>query len=109
MPEPEIYPPSTTLDNTPALKDKRSEEISAYLQDNSDRVFNSLVVAVYDEKPNWHPLSDVNSRYGAETTLKLSDETIESVGFLTLEAMKSCSCWTDSTAWPASSERSVAV
>ena len=67
-----------------ALEDKRSEEIAAYLQDNSDRFFNSLVVAVYDGEPNWHPLSNVKSRYGAETTLELSEETIESVGFFTL-------------------------
>ena len=67
-----------------ALEDKRSEEIAAYLQDNSDRFFNSLVVAVYDGEPNWHPLSNVKSRYGPDTTLELSEETIESVGFLTL-------------------------
>lgn len=67
-----------------ALEDKRSKEIAAYLQDNSDRFFNSLVVAVYDGEPNWHPLSDVKSRYGSTATLELSEETIESVGFLTL-------------------------
>ena len=67
-----------------ALEDKRSEEIAAYLQDTPDRFFNSLVVAVYDGEPSWHPLSDVKSRYGTQNALELSDETIESVGFLTL-------------------------
>ena len=67
-----------------ALEDRRSKEIAAYLQDNSDRFFNSLVVAVYDGEPNWLPLSDVKSRYGAETIPELSEATIESVGFLTL-------------------------
>ena len=67
-----------------ALEDKRSKEIAAYLRDNSDRFFNSLVVAVYDGEPNWHPLSEVKSRYGTQTALELSEETIESVGFLTL-------------------------
>ena len=67
-----------------ALEDKRSKEIAAYLRDNSDRFFNSLVIAVYDGEPNWHPLSDVKSRHGTQTTLELSEETIESVGFLTL-------------------------
>ena len=67
-----------------ALEDKRSKEIAAYLQDNSDRFFNSLVVAVYDGEPNWHPLSDVKSKYGSPTALEPSEETIESVGFLTL-------------------------
>ena len=67
-----------------ALEDKRSKEIAAYLKDNSDRFFNSLVVAVYDGEPNWHPLSDVKSRYDTQPALELSEETIESVGFLTL-------------------------
>ena len=67
-----------------ALEDKRSKEIAAYLRDNADRFFNSLVVAVYDGEPSWDPLSDVKSRYGTENTLELSEETIASVGFLTL-------------------------
>ena len=67
-----------------ALEDKRSKEIAAYLQDTPDRFFNSLVVAVYDGEPNWHPLSDVKSRYDTQPALELSEETIESVGFLTL-------------------------
>ena len=67
-----------------ALEDKRSKEIAAYLRDTSDRFFNSLVVAVYDGEPNWHPLSDVKSRYSTPNPLHLSEETIESVGFLTL-------------------------
>ena len=66
-----------------ALEDKRSRQIAAYLQDRSDRFFNSLVVAVYDGEPNWHPLSDVKSRY-AQGSLELSEGTIQSVGFLTL-------------------------
>ena len=34
-----------------ALEDKRSKEIAAYLQDNSERFFNSLVVAVLMANP----------------------------------------------------------
>lgn len=67
-----------------ALEDKRSKEIAAYLRDTSDRFFNSLVVAAYDGEPSWHPLSDVKSRYATPSPLHLSEETIESVGFLTL-------------------------
>ena len=67
-----------------ALEDKRSEEIAAYLMNTSDRFFNSLVVAVYDGEPTWHPLSNVESRYDTQDRLTLSEETIESVGFLTL-------------------------
>ena len=67
-----------------ALEDKRSKEIAAYLRDTSDRFFNSLVVAVYDGEPLWHPLSHVESRYIEQDHLELNEETIESVGFLTL-------------------------
>ena len=67
-----------------ALEDKRSEEIAAYLKDTPDRFFNSLVVAVYGGEPSWHPLSDVKSRYPTQDSLDLSEETIQSVGFLTL-------------------------
>ena len=67
-----------------ALEDRRSKEIADYLRDNADRFFNSLVVAVYDGEPSWHPLSGVKSRYDTQHTLDLSEETIESVGFLTL-------------------------
>ena len=67
-----------------ALEDRRSNEIAAYLRDNADRFFNSLVVAVYDGEPSWHPLSNIKSRYNTQNTLELSEETVESVGFLTL-------------------------
>ena len=66
------------------LEDKRSKEIAAYLRDTSDRFFNSLVVAVYDGDPLWHPLSNVKGRYAEQINLDLNEETIESVGFLTL-------------------------
>lgn len=67
-----------------ALEDKRSREIAAYLRDTDDRFFNSLVVAVYDGEPLWHPLSNVKSRYAEQNHFDLNEETIESVGFLTL-------------------------
>lgn len=65
------------------LDERRSEEIARYLSDVPERFFNSLVVATYGGDPNWHPLSDVNSR-NDESLNNLSEETIESVGFLTL-------------------------
>lgn len=65
------------------LDSRRSEEIARYLSDVSERFFSSLVVATYGGNPNWHPLSDVNSR-SDEALNNLSEETIESVGFLTL-------------------------
>lgn len=65
------------------LNSRRSEEIARYLSDVPERFFNSLVVATYDGEPNWHPLSNVKSRRD-ESLNNLSEETIESVGFLTL-------------------------
>ena len=62
------------------LEDGSGKEIAAYLRDNEDRFFNSLVIAVYDGEPSWHPLSDVRSRYDTGNNLELSEETIESVG-----------------------------
>lgn len=65
------------------LDEQRSKEIAQYLSDVPERFFNSLVVATYGGDPNWHPLSNVNSR-SDESLNNLSEETIESVGFLTL-------------------------
>ena len=65
------------------LDERRSEEIARYLSDIPEHFFNSLVVATYGGDPNWHPLSDVNSR-SDEALNNLSEETIQSVGFLTL-------------------------
>ena len=70
------------------LDERRSEEIARYLSDVPERFFNSLVVATYGGNPNWHPLSDVNSR-SDEALNNLSEETIESVGFLTLNGDES--------------------
>ena len=66
------------------LEDSRSRDIAAYLKNTPERFFNSLVVASYDGEPNWFPLSDVKSRYTDQDFLHVSDETIQSVGFLTL-------------------------
>lgn len=64
------------------LKTSRSSEIAAYLKNQPERFFNSLVVATYGGQPNWHALSDVRSK--RDELKSLSEETIESVGFLTL-------------------------
>jgi DNA sulfur modification protein DndB len=62
----------------------RSTQIATYLRSQPERFFNSLVVATYGGHPNWHALSEVKSR-SKEGELQLLDEdTISSVGFLTL-------------------------
>jgi len=62
----------------------RSAQIADYLQGQEERFFNSLVVATYGGHPNWHALSDVRSRNTEEELSSLTEETIASVGFLTL-------------------------
>ncbi len=66
------------------LDGKRSAEIARYLKTQPQRFFNSLVVATYGGQPNWHALEDVRNRTEPNELQKLSQETVESVGFLTL-------------------------
>lgn len=66
------------------LEKGRSALISKYLCTQRERFFNSLVVATYDGKPNWHALSSVQSKANGDELKDLSEMTIASVGFLTL-------------------------
>lgn len=67
------------------LKTNRSKQIAEYLKNQPERFFNSLVVATYDGQPNWHALTDIRNKNKMNELGNLSDETIESVGFLTLQ------------------------
>lgn len=62
----------------------RSEQIATYLETQPERFFNSLVVATYDGQPNWHALSAVRSKSKKPELEDLDEETVESLGFLTL-------------------------
>ena len=65
------------------LDDKRPPDIAEYLLNQPERLFNALVIATYGGSPNWFPLSDVTNVSEEEQLTELSDETIQSVGFLT--------------------------
>ncbi len=65
------------------LDKRRSKEVAEYLRTRPDRLFNALVVATYGGRPNWHALTNVQSR-GTNDLSPLTDETMLSVGFLTL-------------------------
>ena len=67
------------------LQRGRSSQIAEYLKTQSERFFNSLVIATYGGQPNWHALSDIRSKKKRTDLNSLSDETIASVGFLTLQ------------------------
>ena len=66
------------------IQSRRGEEIADYLREQSERFFNSLVIATYGGDPNWHALSSVNGRHENDLLAGLTKETLESVGFLTL-------------------------
>ena len=67
------------------LKGHRSSEIAFYLKNQTERFFNSLVIATYDGQPNWHALSDVRQQSEIMELRDLREETVASVGFLTLQ------------------------
>lgn len=67
------------------LQKSRAKQIAAYLKTQPERLFNALVVATYRGEPNWHALSSVNRQSDADDQLSsLGDQTLASVGFLTL-------------------------
>jgi len=61
----------------------RGAQIAQYLEGQPERFFNSLVVATYGGEPNWHALSRVRLGIKKNELQHLSEETAESVGFLT--------------------------
>ena len=67
------------------LKGVRSSQIASYLKNQPERFFNSLVIATYDGQPNWHALSDVRNQSKSRELRDLREETVASVGFLTLQ------------------------
>lgn len=66
------------------IKDNRGKQIADYLSTQSERFFNSLVIATYGGQPNWHALSNVKPKSKDDLT-GLTEEQIASVGFLTLQ------------------------
>ncbi len=67
-----------------SLKAARSAQISEYLRTQDERFFNSLVIATYGGQPNWSAIDNLRSKSGKEFVGKLSEETVNSVGFLSL-------------------------
>ena len=64
------------------LDDKRPPEIADYLLTQSERLFNSLVLATHGGSPNWFPLSDISTDDDDQELAGLTKEDVESVGFL---------------------------
>jgi len=64
------------------LKDERADDIAAYLNTNSERFFNSLVVAVYGGDPAWHALDEIKPQHKDFDVKDVSKDAIASLGFL---------------------------
>ena len=71
------------------LKRGRSAQIAQYLSTQKERFFNSLVIATYGGEPSWHALSNVRNKTNDADLKDLSDETVESIGFLTFRGDES--------------------
>jgi DNA sulfur modification protein DndB len=64
------------------LKRTRAKEISEYLQNNPERFFNSLVIAVYDGDPAWHQLDHFTPQ-GHDISVKdVPEDAVATLGFL---------------------------
>ena len=66
------------------LNKGRSDQIASYLRNQEERFFSSLVIATYGGTPNWSALDDLKSETRTDFVGKLDEETVSSVGFLTL-------------------------
>ena len=64
------------------LKDERADDIATYLKSNSERFFNSLVVAVYGGDPAWHELDEIKPQHKDFEVSEVSKDAIASLGFL---------------------------
>lgn len=68
-----------------SLRKIRSEQIAKYIETQDERFFNSLVIATYGGNPNWLAVDRLDSEQHPELSKRLEDDTINSVGFLTLD------------------------
>ena len=65
------------------LRRKRGKEIKAYIIQQEQRFFNSLIVAVYKGDPNWYGITNLRPNDELDIS-KVPDEAIESIGILSL-------------------------
>ena len=64
------------------LKEKRGKAIAEYLHTEEDRFFNSLVIAVYDGSPQWHP--STMKLEGNVKESSISEDALHTLGYLRL-------------------------
>ena len=66
------------------LKLGRGRQIATYLGTQKERFFNSLVIGAYGGRPGWRALTNIRDRTAKADLENLSEETVESAGFLIL-------------------------
>ncbi|MER8852841.1 DGQHR domain-containing protein [Mesorhizobium australicum] len=66
------------------LQGTRARHIAAYLANNDERFFNSLVLATYGGKPKWLELGDFKSEAYPELVKNVNQSAMDNVGFLSL-------------------------
>ena len=80
----EIYESDTLSDLVQReLRRKRGKEIKAYIIQQEQRFFNSLIVAVYEGNPNWYGITNLRPNDKLDVS-QVPDEIIESIGILRL-------------------------
>ena len=80
----EIYESKTLNDMVQRkLKNKWGREIKEYLLNQEQRFFNSLIVAVYQGKPNWYEITDLEGSEQLDES-EIPDDVVASIGILRL-------------------------
>ena len=69
------------------LRENRGKEIKAYLIQQKQRFFNSLIVAVYGGSPNWYGITNLRPNEELDIS-KVPNEVIESIGILSLNGQE---------------------
>lgn len=82
----EIHPTTTTLSDLlqRSINKGRGKEIADYLLTENQRLFNSLVVAVYGGQPEWFAFDNLRAKGSGIKVDDISPAAKSSVGFLSL-------------------------
>jgi DNA sulfur modification protein DndB len=80
----ELHPQTGNLSDLlqRSLKEGRGKEIAKYLAHENERLFNSLVVAVYEGDPEWHEFGSLKAQLPSIRVEDISSWAREGVGFL---------------------------
>lgn len=66
------------------LRKDRQKEIAKYLTEDKEAFFSSLVVAVYQGEPKWHPFESISPNYKELESFEVKDYARECLGYLSI-------------------------